>query len=63
MVVGYVVMRLPMVVQWLRAGRADPDHRALCSEMVWTLTVAQVGWVLLLVDNPGMGRRPSSSWC
>ena len=55
MVVGYVVMRLPMVVQWLRAGRADPDHRALCSKMVWTLTVAQVGWVLLLVVNPGMG--------
>jgi low temperature requirement protein LtrA len=55
MVVGYVVMRLPMVVQWMRAGRADPDHRALCSKMVWTLSVAQAGWVVLTIVNPGMG--------
>jgi low temperature requirement protein LtrA len=55
MVVGYVVMRLPMVVQWERAGRADPEHRALCSKMVWTLSVAQAGWVALTVVNPGMG--------
>jgi low temperature requirement protein LtrA len=55
MVVGYVVMRLPMVVQWMRAGRADPEHRALCSKMVWTLSVAQAGWVALTVANPGMG--------
>jgi low temperature requirement protein LtrA len=54
-VVGYVVMRLPMVVQWMRAGRADPEHRALCSKMVWTLSVAQAGWVALTVANPGMG--------
>jgi low temperature requirement protein LtrA len=26
-VAGYVVMRLAMVVQWLRAANADPDHR------------------------------------
>ena len=25
--VGYVVMRLAMVTQWLRAARADPPHR------------------------------------
>src|SRR3954451_652721 len=55
MVVGYVIMRLPMVVQWMRAARADPDHRALSSKMVWTLAIAQVGWVLLIVVNPSMG--------
>jgi len=55
MVVGYVVMRLPMVVQWMRAGRADPDHRALCSKMVWTLSIAQAGWVVLTIVQPGMG--------
>ena len=26
--VGYVVMRLAMVTQWLRAARTDPPHRA-----------------------------------
>jgi low temperature requirement protein LtrA len=54
MVVGYVIMRLPMVVQWLRAGRQDPARQALCMKMVVTLVVAQVGWVLLLVANPSM---------
>ena len=55
MVVGYVVMRLPMVFQWLRAGRQDPDRRPLCAKMVATLLVAQAGWVLVLLANPGMG--------
>ena len=54
MVVGYVIMRLPMVLQWLRAGRQDPTRRALCSKMVVTLVIAQVGWVLLLVARPSM---------
>ena len=54
MVVGYVIMRLPMVVQWLRAGRQDPTRRALCSKMVVTLVIAQVGWVLLLIARPSM---------
>src|SRR4051812_48918385 len=26
--VGYVIMRVAMVAQWLRAGRADPEGRA-----------------------------------
>jgi len=54
LVVGYVIMRLPMVFQWLRAGRQDPSRRALCSKMVVTLVVAQVGWVALALVNPTM---------
>ena len=54
MVVGYVIMRLPMVLQWLRAGRQDPARRALCTKMVVTLVVAQVGWILLLAAHPSM---------
>jgi low temperature requirement protein LtrA len=53
-VVGYVIMRLPMVAQWMRAGRADPARRALCSKMVWTLVLAQAGWLLLAAFNPSM---------
>ena len=55
MVIGYVIMRLPMVVQWARAGRQDPERRTLCSKMVGTLVVAEVGWVLVIVVNPSMG--------
>ena len=30
MVAGYVVMRVAMVAQWLRAARQDPDRRRAC---------------------------------
>jgi low temperature requirement protein LtrA len=52
MVTGYVVMRVPMLFQWLRAGREDPERREVCLVMIASLLVAQVGWVLLLVANP-----------
>jgi low temperature requirement protein LtrA len=51
MVVGYVIMRVPMLFQWLRAGRQDVARRAVCRVMFATVLVAQVGWVgLLLAD-------------
>jgi low temperature requirement protein LtrA len=49
MVAGYVVMRVALVFQWLRAGRQDPVRRAACHKYVTTLLVAQVGWVALAV--------------
>ena len=52
MVTGYVVMRVPMLVQWLRAGREDSGRRQVCMVMVSSLLVAQIGWVLLLVVDP-----------
>ena len=55
MVIGYVVMRVPMLFQWLRAGREDHDRRAVCRVMIATLLVAQVGWVLLLLAHPTRG--------
>src|SRR5215213_2046565 len=30
MVAGYIVMRVPMVFQWLRAARQDPGRRSAC---------------------------------
>ena len=48
MVVGYVVMRVPMVSQWMRAGRQDPARRRICQIYVITITVSQIGWILLL---------------
>ncbi len=51
MVVGYVIMRVPMLFQWLRAGREDPARREVCKVMAGTLLVAQVGWILLLLAD------------
>jgi low temperature requirement protein LtrA len=49
MVAGYVVMRVAMVALWARAARHDPARRASALTYLWTIVVAQVGWVLLLV--------------
>lgn len=45
MVAGYVVMRLAMVFQWLRASRQSPQYRRACRTYVWTIAIAQIGWV------------------
>jgi low temperature requirement protein LtrA len=48
MVLGYVVMRVPMVFQWARAARQDPVRRSACRAYIVTITGAQAGWVALL---------------
>jgi low temperature requirement protein LtrA len=45
MVAGYVVMRISLVAQWLRAARQDPDHRSACLTYATAVTVAQAGWI------------------
>ncbi len=44
-VAGYVVMRLAMVAQWLRAAAADPARRRTCVTYAVTITAAQIGWI------------------
>jgi low temperature requirement protein LtrA len=46
---GYTVMRLALVAQWLRAGRADPQHRATTSRYVLGVSALQACWVGLLL--------------
>ena len=48
MVIGYVIMRVPMIAQWARAARQDPDRREVCKIFILTLLVSQLGWVGLL---------------
>ncbi len=56
MVVGYVIMRVPMLFQWLRASRQDPERREVCRVMAGTLLLAQIGWILLLLADLTIGR-------
>src|SRR5690349_23032670 len=41
LVAGYVVMRVAMVLQWLRAARQDPTRRRACLTYATSITVAQ----------------------
>ncbi len=45
---GYVVMRLALVSQWLRAARSDPRRRSSAHRYALGVSVCQVGWVALL---------------
>ena len=46
---GYVIMRLAMVTQWLRAARGDPEHRPIALAYAVGITIVQVGWLLRLL--------------
>jgi low temperature requirement protein LtrA len=51
LVLGYVVMRVAMVGQWLRAARQSPEHRRACLTYVVAILIAQVGWVVQIVAD------------
>lgn len=50
-IVGYVIMRLAMVFQWLRAARQSREHRTACLTYALAIAVAQVGWVVVALLN------------
>lgn len=48
-VAGYVIMRLALVFQWLRAARQDPAHRQTCRRYASYLGTVQLGWIAVLI--------------
>jgi low temperature requirement protein LtrA len=48
MVAGYVVIRVALVAQWLRAAQQDLLRRRACLAIASVMFLAQVGWVSLL---------------
>ena len=52
-VAGYVVMRVALVVQWLRAAKQDPERRSVALAYAKLVSIAQVGWIALaILDLP-----------
>lgn len=54
LVAGYVVMRVAMVIQWLRAAKQDPGRRSACLTYACTITVAQVGWIAVAIASTSL---------
>lgn len=46
--VGYVVMRLALVTQWLRAASSDPPHAPTAHRYAIGVSLAQIAWVALI---------------
>jgi low temperature requirement protein LtrA len=45
MVLGYVIMRVAMVFQWLRAAKQNPGRRHACLTYAAAISIAQLGWI------------------
>ena len=50
---GYVVMRLALIAQWLRAARADATGRRTALRFAAGVSACQAGWVALLALPAG----------
>ncbi|MCO7238288.1 low temperature requirement protein A [Aeromicrobium sp. CnD17-E] len=48
-IVGYVIMRVAMVAQWLRAARADETTRRTCLTYAAGISLVQMLWIAVLV--------------
>ena len=45
MVAGYVVVRVALVFQWLRAATQSPRYRSTCLAYGGVIVAAQIGWI------------------
>lgn len=48
-IIGYVVMRVPLILLWLRATREDDDHRQICRAYAIAIAAAQAAWIVVAV--------------
>ena len=53
-VAGYVVMRIALVSLWIRAARQDPARRSICLTYAATLSVAQIGWIVIMIVDASL---------
>ena len=52
MVLGYVVMRVALVILWLRAAIHDAPRRRTCLRYAALIITAQVGWTTMALTDP-----------
>ena len=45
-IVGYVIMRLALVTQWLRAAKHDPERRITAYRYAVGIVLVQIGWLV-----------------
>ncbi|GAA1440502.1 low temperature requirement protein A [Leifsonia poae] len=49
LVIGYIIMRIPLIALWASAAVQDPRHRKSSLAYVWIISIAQVGWLLTAI--------------
>jgi low temperature requirement protein LtrA len=48
-VIGYVIMRIPLVLQWVRVSLDDPPRRATARRFAIGVAACQLGWLAMLL--------------
>ncbi len=54
-VIGYVIMRIALVGQWLRAVREDPAGRSTAVRFAIGISLVQLGWIVRLAIGGPLG--------
>ncbi|MGV9670124.1 MULTISPECIES: low temperature requirement protein A [unclassified Gordonia (in: high G+C Gram-positive bacteria)] len=49
LVIGYVVMRVGLLTQWIRAGLQSPEYRKTCFTYATAVLAAQIAWVIVAI--------------
>jgi low temperature requirement protein LtrA len=49
LVIGYIIMRVPQILLWVRAAHEDPRHRRNAISYVVIISIAQVAWLLTAI--------------
>lgn len=52
-IVGYVIMRVGLVLMWLRAAAGHPERRSTAMRYAYGLVAVQAGWVVALLVTDG----------
>jgi low temperature requirement protein LtrA len=52
-IIGYVIMRVGLVLMWLRASAGHPDRRQTALRYAYGLIAVQTGWVIALLVTGG----------
>ena len=52
-VIGYVIMRVGLVLMWLRAASGHPERRTTALRYAYGLVIVQIGWVVALLATDG----------
>ncbi len=55
MVLGYVIMRVAMISQWLRAARQGLQPRRVSYAYAIAISIAQIGWITQILFNFSLG--------
>ena len=54
LIIGYVVMRIGLLTQWIRAAVQSPQYRQTCAAYAVAIVIAQILWIVVAIAPLGL---------